>query len=391
MIRQFPPTTTLRLLYAAPLLVLAACSEPRAAAPPAAPAANPIAVKVVAATTQDWPRFYETTGTVRTRSTTVVAAKWMGYVREVKVRVGDHVRPGQLLVALDTRDLDASSNRAVAARDEVRSAMPEADGAIAAAKANLDLVQVTFRRMNELYQKKSISDQEFDEASAKLKAAQAGYDMARARRLQLDAKLAQANQEVAATQVTRSYAEVLSPVAGVVTMKSVDTGNLAVPGTPLLTLESETYRLEAAVEESRLGAIRAGQKVTVSLDSFGKSFETRVSEIVPAVDAASRAFTVKIDLPPTPNLRSGVFGRARFALGTRTVLAIPSGSIAEHGQLQSVFVAGEGVARTRLVTTGERPPVDSLVEVLSGLNPRENVIVPVPAGLLDGSKIEVKP
>ena len=168
------------------------------------------------AATETWPSIYEATGTVRARVSAVIAAKLMGYVREVRVQAGDRVREGQLLVTLDTRDLDVSSRRAEAAREEVRAAVPEADSAVAAAKANLDLAQVTFGRMQDLFQKKSISNQEFDEASAKLKAAQAAYDMAQARRVQLNAKLAQVDQEVRSTEVTRSYAEVLAPFAGVV-------------------------------------------------------------------------------------------------------------------------------------------------------------------------------
>ena len=144
---------------------------------------------------------------------------------------------------------------------------------MAAAKANLDLVQVTFKRMNELYAKKSISDQEFDEASAKLKAAQAAYEMARAKRTQMDAKLAQADQEVRAAQVTRSYAEVVAPFSGIVTAKSVDPGNLAAPGAPLLTIERDGYRLEASVEESKLSAIRTGQPVSATLDGINSTID----------------------------------------------------------------------------------------------------------------------
>ena len=137
-------------------------------------------MSTVTAATETWPSIYEATGTVRARTSAVISAKLMGYVREVKVQAGDRVREGQLLVTLDTRDLDVSSRRAEAAREEVRTAVPEADSAVAAAKANLDLAQVTFGRMQDLFQKKSISNQEFDEASAKLKAAQAAYEMARA-------------------------------------------------------------------------------------------------------------------------------------------------------------------------------------------------------------------
>jgi RND family efflux transporter MFP subunit len=313
----------------------------------------------------------------------------MGYVREVKVQTGDRVREGQLLITLDARDLDVNSRRAEAALDEVRSSVPEADSAVAGAKANLDLAQATFNRMQDLWNKKSISNQEFDEASAKLKAAQAAYEMAKARRAQLDAQAARVQQEVRATEVTRSYAEITAPFAGVVTAKSADPGTLALLGAPLLTIEREgAYRLEASVEESRMAAIRVGQPVSVTLDGMNRTLDARVSEIVPAVDAASRSYTVKIDLPLAPALRSGAFGRAMFQLGSRSPLAIPAAAVTERGQLQSVLVAENGVAHNRLITTGQKNK--DQVEVLSGLTAGENVIFPVLRDLIDGARVEVR-
>jgi membrane fusion protein, multidrug efflux system len=366
-------------------LWLAACSDsPKAK--PVASSDKPVAVSVITTATETWPSIYEATGTVRARTSAVISAKLMGYVREVKAQIGDHVREGQLLVTLDPRELDVSSRRAESSREEVRAGIPEADSAVAAAKANLDLAQATFGRMQDMYQKKSISNQEFDEASARLKAAQAAHDMARARRSQLDSRLAQADQEVRSTEVTRSYAEVLAPFAGVVVARSVERGILAVPGASMFTIEREgAYRLEASVEESRLASIRVGQPVSVTLDNPAHTLEARVSEIVPSVDAASRAYIVKIDLPALPTLRSGVFGRAGFQLGSQSVLAIPATAVAERGQLQSVFVNDNGVAHSRLITTGQK--LKDRIEVLSGLTAGEKVIYPVPPGLADGTAL----
>lgn len=379
--------TRAALLLIPVLIALAGCGEPREAVSADAP--QEVSVSAVNAGLHQWPLTYEATGTVRARTSAVVSAKWMGYVREVQVNVGDHVRAGQLLVALDARDLDTGTNRASAARDEVRQRIPEAESAVASAQANLDLAQATFRRMKELYEKKSISDQEFDEASARLKAAQAALDMARARRAQLDSKLEQTEQEVRAAQVARSYAVIEAPFAGVVTAKSVDPGSLAVPGAPLLTIEGERYRLEASVEESKLAAIRLGLEASIKLDGIERTFDSRVSEIVPAVDAAARASIVKIDLPTVPGVRSGQFGRAVFTLGSREVLAVPATAVIDRGQLASVFVADNRVARTRLITVGTRTAKE--IEVLSGLNAGEQVIFPVPQGLSDGTRIEVRP
>jgi len=375
------------LLVLLPLAAwLTGCSE-IAPQPESSPGPPPVAVSVIAAAVQQRPSAYEATGTVQARSTATISSKWMGYVREVRVQAGDRISQGQLLIVLDARDLDTSASRAAAAREEVRGAIPEADSAVSAAKSNLDLAQVTFRRMSELYAKKSISDQEFDEASAKQKAAQATYDMAQAKRKQLDSRLAQADEEVRAAQVTRTYAEITAPIAGVVTAKLVDPGNLAAPGVPLLSIEGDVYRLEVAVAESKLPAIRIGQPVSVALDGIG-AIAARVSEILPAVDPAARAATVRIDLPPAPALRSGVFGRAAFTFGSRAVTEIPASSVIERGQLQTVFVAENGVAHTRLITIGDK--FGDRVEVLSGLTAGEKVIFPVPQGLADGTPIQVK-
>jgi RND family efflux transporter MFP subunit len=370
------------------LMGLAACSE----APPDAhttPTAAAVRVRVEPAATQSAPVLYEATGTVRARVSTAISSKLTAYVRDVKVQAGDRVREGQPLITLDNRDLDAAARRVLAARDEIRHAIPEADSAVAAAKANLDLAQSTFQRFNELYQKKSISDQEFDEVSGKRKAAQANYDTMQARRTQLDAKLAQIEEDIRSTQVTLSYAEITAPFAGLITAKSVEPGILAMPGVPLLTIERDgAYRLEASVEESKLSSIRIGQLVRVTLDSLGRTLDARVSEIVPAVDPVSRANTVKIDLPAVTGIRSGSFGRASFESGSRSMLTVPAAAVIERGQLRSVVIAENGIARTRLITEGQR--AGDRFEVLSGLQPGEFVVIS-PAAVADGTRVEVQP
>lgn len=370
-------------------LLINGCSGPHETSAASVSNAPGVGVKTFTAEKQLWPDLYEAAGTVRAISSTVVAAKWMGYVRGVRVRVGDRVKAGQLLITLDARDLDTGSHRAEAAREEVRSSLPEADSGIAVAQANLRLAEVTFKRMQELYEKTSVSNQEFDEASARVESARATLEMAKARRAQLDAKLAQAEQEARAAQVTRSYADIEAPSAGIVTAKSVEVGDLAAPGAPLLTLESERYRMEASVDEAKMASIRLGQSGLVVLDGDAQGILATVSEIVPAVDASSRTYLVKLNLPPSPGLRSGVFGRVRFQAGVRPVLTIPAEAVSQRGQLESVFAVEDGFARTRLVTLGERRAGD--VEALSGLSAGDRVIVPVPGNLVDGAKVEVRP
>ena len=370
-----------------PVLLLTSCgNEPaRRAAQPQAP---PVAVQLASVTTQDWPTSYQATGTVRARTTATISSKVMGYVQQVSVQVGDRVRQGQALITLDARDLDVNLRRAEAGGAEVESAIPELENATAAAKANLDLAQTTFKRMEELAGKKSISNQELDEASARLKAAQANYDMVRSRRAQVNSKMAVVEQDVRAAGIMRDYARLAAPFSGVVITRTVEPGNLATPGAPLLTIEQDgLYRLEASVDESKLASVRVGQAVEAVLEADRK-LNARVSEIVPSVDAASRTYIVKLDLPATPNLRTGMFGRAIFPLGVQKVVAVPLAALMERGQLQSVFVVEDGLAHTRLVTTGRR--TGNAVEVLSGLTAGEKVVLPVPVGLQDGARVEVR-
>jgi membrane fusion protein, multidrug efflux system len=351
--------------------VLAGCGEPvRVESAGVGPVTG---VTIVAAAVVERAGVYETAGTVKARSVATISAKWMGFVREVKVSVGDRVAAEHLLVTLDARDLDAAAARA-------RAGVPEAESGIAAARANLELAQATFRRMKELYGKKSISDQEFDEASARLRSAEAAEALARARRAQVD-------QEIRAADVARSYAEVTAPFAGVVTAKAVEPGNLAAPGAPLLTIEGGGYRLEAEVEQAR--TVRAGQAVSVTLDGVARTIAARVGEVVPSVNTASRAYTVKIDLPAEAAIRSGVFGRASFASGGTSELAIPAAAVIRRGQLESVFVVDAGVARLRMVTLGTE--ANGSVTVRSGLSAGERVIVPAPSGLEDGARVEARP
>jgi RND family efflux transporter MFP subunit len=187
----------------------------------------------------------------------------------------------------------------------------------------------------------------------------------------------------------RDYAKLAAPFSGVVITRTVEPGNLATPGLPLLTIEQDgLYRLEASVDESKLATVRVGQAVEAVVEATDRKLNARVSEIVPSVDAASRTYMVKVDLPAAPGLRTGMFGRAIFPLGMQRVVAVPLAALTERGQLQSVFVVEDGVAHTRLVTTGRH--ASAVAEILSGLSAGEKVVLPVPAGLQDGARVEVR-
>ena len=350
---------------------------------------QPIHVQTVQVETVRWPVTYEAPGTVRARDSAILSSRVMGYIGEIRVQPGDRVTAGQLLVTIDSRDLEANVRQAQAGEAEARSAVAEADNAIAAAEAQLALAQATFKRMETLHKKASISDQEFDEAQARLRTAQAGVEMAQSKRRQIEAKIAQAKQAVESAGIAQAFTRIQSPFSGIVTEKPAQQGQLAMPGMPLLIIEhTGGYRLEAPVDESLLGTIRVGQTVRVALDAYGRTLNARVDEIVPAIDSESRAFHVKASLPSVPDLRSGVFGKLLIERSARQSPVLPADAITRRGELQSVFVADNGVARTRMVAIGGM--LDDKVEILSGLVPGERVIHPRPTNLSDGMKVEVR-
>jgi RND family efflux transporter MFP subunit len=135
------------------------------------------------------------------------------------------------------------------------------------------------------------------------------------------------------------------------------------------------YRLEAVVDEVLVQRIKRGDKVPVLLDAIGTAaLDGLVAELVPSADPSSRTFLVKIDLPPTPGIKSGMFGRASFSAGQKDALAVPVAAVFERGQLSGVYVVGEGgVASLRLITAGKRR--GDKVEVLGGLDPGERIVV----------------
>jgi membrane fusion protein, multidrug efflux system len=353
---------------------------------------------------------YEAVGTVRSKITAVLSSKTVGNVQSVHVHEGDRVRTGQLLIEVDDRDTRAQLQKARAGVREAEEVEQEIEQSIRAAESAKDALEAgrslaiaTFNRYKGLLDEKSVSRQEFDEVHAKLQVAEAEVNRAErmlkslaAKKSQVLARIEQAKADVTGAQVNLGYSRIISPMDGVVTAKQAEIGLLASPGIPLLTLEeSSRYRLEASVEDSMIGKIRLGAPVIVSIDALGpEEFSCRVSEIVPASDAGSRSSAVKVDLVDhqgkpigQPVLRSGFFGRVRFPVGQRQVIRIPQRAVLQSGQLVTVFVVDpSNILRLRLIKTGRQ--VGDRVEVLSGLNSGDRIVVGGVEKAKEGARVE---
>ncbi|HOS02848.1 MAG TPA: efflux RND transporter periplasmic adaptor subunit, partial [Candidatus Hydrogenedentes bacterium] len=345
---------------------------------------------------------YEATGTVRSKIAAAVQSKIVAHVATVLVNEGQLVEAGAPLAVLDAREVEAQRAQAQGVVAEARSAGSETEQMMRAAQAMLEAAQseaaladATFERYKGLREKGAISQQALDEAQAKQRAAAAEARRAMenlramgSRKGEVAARKEQAEAALAQAQTFRDYASILSPLKGIVTRKAVDPGDLASPGVVLFEVEdNERLRLEALVDETHARAVSTGQSVSVRIDAVGAlPLAGTISEITPSADPASRTVVVKVDLPPTPNLLSGMFGRLLIASGERQAITIPASALVERGQLTGVYVVdAEKMARFRLVTAGKR--VGDRVEILSGLDPGVVIVTDNVDRVADGTRI----
>jgi RND family efflux transporter MFP subunit len=363
-------------------IILPACSIGPKTIPAGAEAPIPVTVATVGMA--EAAGTFEAGGVVQARTTATIMARILAPVSEVRVAPGDRVRAGQVLVVLDGSDLAARARNARAAALVADQAVSAAASEQQSADAALALARATHERIAGLNAKRSATAQELDDATGALRAAEARAAGASARAQGAVASVDSARAASDEAGTTESFAHITAPFDGVVTEKMVEPGNMAAPGTPLLRLEARGFRLDVRVDESRIGQIAPGAVVPVSLDSGTgdgvSNVNGTVAEIGRAVDADARAFLVKITLPETAGLRSGMFGRAHFRGQARRALTVPAGALVHRGQMTSVFVVEKGLARVRLVNV-------SGTEVLAGLAEGDTVIVAPPPAVIDGRRV----
>jgi RND family efflux transporter MFP subunit len=280
------------------------------------------------------PDVYDAVGTVRAKLTATIAPRVMATIQQVSVKAGDAVRTGDELARLDDRVLRAEYDRA---------------------KADYD-------RFKNLLEKEAATRAEFDAVQSRYRAAEANL----------------------------SYANIAAPFDGVVGQKLCDAGDLASPGKALFVVEQPgRFCLETQVPERFAGTVDVGKTVRVQIDATGEKCAGTIAEVNPAGDPTSHTFVVKIDLQCQQALKSGQFGRAQLLVGERTGMFVPKEAVHERGQLTYVLVAGDGTARMRLVKPGGG--YADLIELLSGVQAGDRVIVSAEGELSDGQKIVPSP
>jgi RND family efflux transporter MFP subunit len=290
----------------------------------------------------------EAIGTLKAASRSVVSAKILATIEEITVAAGDRVTAGDVLVRLNGQELAA---RVLQAKE-----------ALAAAEATRTEAQLSFQRTKGLLKSHAVSRQEFDSVQRRLNVA--------------NAEEGRAQQAVVEAQILASYTTIVAPKSGRIIDRLAEPGDTARPGVPLLVLyDATSLRLEAPVLEHLAVKLRVEQHLSVYIDSLEKEYEATIDEIVPQADSPSRSFLVKASLPQSGDLYEGMFGRLRIPAGTRRHLCLATPAIDRIGQLEYVEVVLPGnVVERRFIKTG-RLGMPGRVEVLSGLQAGERVIL----------------
>ena len=313
-----------------------------AALGPAHGAELPFETTQVEQTTRE--RVRSAPGTVESRQKARISAEVSGRVEALPFDVGDTVDAGATLVRLDDSDL--------------RARLEVARAALAAADARLQQARQDFNRTKRLYEQESASEQQMDQATA-------GLERARAER-------SRAQAEIGRLRIRLDKTTINAPFSGVVVQRHIETGELAQPGTPLITvLDPDRLRLVARVQESRIPEIRADGKARAWIPALDKRLTAEHVTVVPQGDPRTHTFEVRLHLPTEAGVAAGMFGRAELTLGTWETLLVPSRAIVRRSEITGVYVVEKDRVSFRLIELGEETP-DGW-EVLAGLESGERI------------------
>jgi RND family efflux transporter MFP subunit len=292
--------------------------------------------------TKDVAVSFPAEATVEAVQQATVAAQIAGRVLDIRVDAGQRVKQGELLMRIDAR---------------------EAAGGDAAAQANLVQARASYERTRNLHAQKFVSQAALDQAEAAFKAAQGS---------------------AGASGATYSHASVTAPISGLIAERHVQVGEMAAPGTPLVTVfDPKGLRVIVSIPQSRLAAVKRSGEARVEFPESNLSVPVRRIEVLPAVDAKSQTATARLYLPDNiEGVVPGMAARAHFAIGQAKKLTVPAAAVIRRGEITAVYVLDDkGAGRMRQVRLGE-PVANGDLELLAGINSGERVsLEPIKTGI----------
>ncbi len=345
MFRKYKITICLLILS---VTVLSACkNKERSEVEEQHLSTEPVSVEKVEQLTA--PSRVEVVGTIEAVERASIAARISGQIIELPVVLGSTIQKDDLLVKIGAGEISAK--------------LLQAEAQLSQARRNLT-------RETKL-QKQGASTEET------------------VKTLQDSVRIAEAAFKEAKTML--GYTTISAPFSGTITKKIANVGDLASPGMVLVEMENgNALQVLAQVPESLVLKVTQGDKLSVSVPAASLTIEGIVAEVAPAANPLSRTAPVKINIPFYPNLRVGQFARVGLKGNKETTLSVPNDALLSKGQMDMVFVVGEHsqTATMRLVKKGA--VYGDRVEILSGLEPSELVVVSNVAHLHDGQPLVVQ-
>lgn len=330
-----------------------------------------------------------------------VYAKESGFVKQLNVDFGTHVKAGDVMAVLEIPELRLQLDEDQAAIKDATGQVERARNELGTVEARETVAHLEYTRLDQVAKTKKglVAQQEVDDRQGADLAAQAQVEAAKSNLESYQSALDKAQAALRHDQALYDYAKITAPFTGVVTQLDANLGTLMQSGIntstqalPLVQLsEDDKFRLVIPVSESWVRYIKIGDPVDVSVPALDRHFPGKVARFSVEVKEDTRTMHTEVDvMNPHRVLMPGVYAEANLTLDQRpNVLAVPQEAVNVEGDMRSVWVVGpSNKVEKRPVTTGVETPHD--VEIISGLNEGEMVAVGDRGRLRDGLVVRPK-
>jgi RND family efflux transporter MFP subunit len=344
-------------------------------------AAAEVAIQTTAIQRIPFQREVDLAGSLISPDQAKVSSEVAGVIRQVLVELGQEIAAGQIVVKLDTRELDLALQRARSQLkqseaqlgiDGARVKEPPPDEQISSvrmAAANRDDALAQLRRAQKLRNQNLLPQADLDTAETKVKVTEANYQSALETVQSLKATLQERRQAVELAEKKLSDAEIRSSIAGQVAERLVQQGEYIRENTPVVSIvQMNPLKVKTAIQERYAGLVRAGLPVQFSVESApGEKFQGKVAFVSPSVDQATRTFAVEVLVDNRDRrLKPGFFAKGViYTHRDENVIAVPDNAVSSLAGVFNVFVIENGKARQQIVSLGAQQ--GDLHEVLSGI------------------------
>ncbi|MDK2821486.1 MAG: hypothetical protein PWP31_1451 [Clostridia bacterium] len=333
----------------------------------------------------------EVAGALVPIETVNIGAKMPGEVVSVKAQVGDTVKAGQLLVQLDTEELQAQLEKGEAAVSGAKDQAEQAKLNVEMAKIGLDQAEKTYNRIKTLVDNGAASQNQLDEVKMKLDQARTQYEQSlKQYEIATGSGLTQAEAGLNLLKVQLKNTTIKSPINGIVTNRNIDPGEMAAPGVPLLTVaDTSKLKLKGTVAQEVVPLLKVGQEVQVNVDAIpGQMFKGKVTQVGPVSVSTGQRFPVEIIIDNPGILKAGMTARAEFKLTGKEGIIIPGAALKiDNGEDYVFVVEGNTVKRTPVILglKGE-----DKVTVYQGLKAGDKVVISNVDLLQDKDKVKIE-